>query len=267
LVDDNTVNQKVGTRLLQRLGFTADLAGHGQEAVDAFTKAPYDVVLMDVQMPVMDGLEATRRIRGHERALGAARPAPAFIVAMTASAMVGDRERCLESGMDEYITKPVRSEELTQALERYIATRQQQAQAAVAATPPAEAPAPAAPPTDPAATEPPVDMERLNDFSSGDEGAMLELAQMYLSQAAGHLESLSQAVQRQAAEEVKRVAHTLAGSSATCGMVAVVPPLRALEKMGYEQNLAEASARLAEVLREFGRVRDFLAQRLPGLRV
>jgi PAS domain S-box-containing protein len=106
LAEDNVVNQKVALKMLERLGVAADVANNGEEAVAALQAKPYDVVFMDVQMPRMDGLEATRRIRG------LALPQRPVIVAMTAHAMPGDRERCLEAGMDDYITKPVRLEAL-----------------------------------------------------------------------------------------------------------------------------------------------------------
>ena len=107
VVEDNAVNQKLALRLLAGMGYEADLAANGREAVEAVDRRRYDLVLMDVQMPEMDGLEATRRIA--ERVSPAERPR---IVAMTANAMDGDRERCLEAGMDGYIAKPIRSEEL-----------------------------------------------------------------------------------------------------------------------------------------------------------
>ena len=112
LVEDNAVNQKLAIRLLSRMGYEADIAGNGLEAVEAVERQRYDLVLMDVQMPEMDGLEATRRIIA-ERAAPSDRP---WIVAMTANAMDGDRERCLEAGMNGYISKPIRVEELVAAV-------------------------------------------------------------------------------------------------------------------------------------------------------
>jgi signal transduction histidine kinase/DNA-binding response OmpR family regulator len=109
LAEDNAVNQKLALRLLQQMGYRADLAANGIEAVEATRRQPYDLVLMDVQMPEMDGLEATRRIRKH----GGGGPR---IVAMTANAMQGDREACLAAGMDDYVTKPIRVAELVRAL-------------------------------------------------------------------------------------------------------------------------------------------------------
>ena len=110
LAEDNAVNQKLALRLLERMGYTADVAVNGLEAVAAVKRAPYDVVLMDVQMPELDGLEASRRIRSEwpERTLR--------IVAMTANAMEGDREACIAAGMDDYVSKPIRPDELAAAL-------------------------------------------------------------------------------------------------------------------------------------------------------
>jgi signal transduction histidine kinase/ActR/RegA family two-component response regulator len=111
LAEDNVVNQKLAMRLLQQLGYRADLAGNGVEAIERIEREPYDVVLMDVQMPEMDGLEASRRITA-QWPVGQ-RPR---IVAMTANAMQGDREECLAAGMDDYVTKPIRVDALVQAL-------------------------------------------------------------------------------------------------------------------------------------------------------
>ncbi|MCK4978124.1 MAG: response regulator, partial [Anaerolineales bacterium] len=113
LTEDNVVNQKLALRLLQKMGYRADVAGNGIEAIQALERQPYDVILMDVQMPEMDGLEATRQINQrwerHERP---------HIIAMTANVMPGDREMCLAAGMDDYIAKPLRVEEIVDALKR-----------------------------------------------------------------------------------------------------------------------------------------------------
>ena len=112
LAEDNVVNQKLALRLLQQMGYRADVASNGVEAVESVARQPYDVVLMDVQMPEMDGLEASRRIVARWPEAGQ-RPR---IVAMTANAMAGDREECLAAGMDDYVTKPIRVDALVEAL-------------------------------------------------------------------------------------------------------------------------------------------------------
>ena len=112
VAEDNVVNQKLALRLLRQMGYRADLASNGLEAIESLERQPYDVVLMDVQMPEMDGLEATRRIVA--RWAAAERPR---IVAMTANAMQGDREACLAAGMDDYVTKPIRVDALVAALQ------------------------------------------------------------------------------------------------------------------------------------------------------
>ena len=116
LADDNAVNQKVGLMLLKRLGYTADAVADGVEVLQALEAKPYDLILLDVQMPEMDGYEAARRIRTKWALREEERPR---IVAMTGNAMLGDREQCLEAGMDDYISKPVRVEELTAALQKW----------------------------------------------------------------------------------------------------------------------------------------------------
>ncbi|MFM8770295.1 MAG: response regulator, partial [Rubrivivax sp.] len=113
LAEDNAVNQKLALRLLSQMGYRADVAANGLEAVQSVQRQAYDVVRMDVQMPELDGLAATRRIRAEGTPHGQPR-----IIAMTANAMQGDREACLAAGMDDYVTKPIRVDALADALQR-----------------------------------------------------------------------------------------------------------------------------------------------------
>jgi len=116
MAEDNMINQRVGKLILQRAGFSIDLASDGMETLEAHKKQPYDLILMDCQMPVMDGFEASREIRR------LALPQPA-IVAVTANALVGERERCLSAGMDDYLSKPFQAEQLVALVIKWIAIR------------------------------------------------------------------------------------------------------------------------------------------------
>jgi CheY-like chemotaxis protein len=116
LAEDNTINQKLAARVLEKRGHTVWIANNGREALEAMEKQTFDIVLMDVQMPEMDGLEATAAIRGMEKGAGTHIP----IIAMTAEAMKGDRERCLAAGMDSYASKPIQAKELFEAIEALV---------------------------------------------------------------------------------------------------------------------------------------------------
>jgi CheY-like chemotaxis protein len=119
LVEDNLINQKVATIILNRLGYAVHVVANGLMAVEAVKTLPYALVLMDCQMPVMDGFEATQTIRRGERGTGHIIP----IIAMTANAMQGDRERCLEAGMNDYLTKPIDQNALFNVLQRWMPER------------------------------------------------------------------------------------------------------------------------------------------------
>jgi two-component system sensor histidine kinase/response regulator len=119
LAEDNLVNQRLAVRLLEKRGHRVAVAGNGREALEPLEKESFDLVFMDVQMPEMDGLEATAAIREKEARMGLHQP----IIALTAHAMKGDREKCLEAGMDGYLTKPIRPQELDQVLEDHLARR------------------------------------------------------------------------------------------------------------------------------------------------
>src|SRR6185503_5964566 len=121
LCDDNAINQKVAVRLLQQMGYRPDQAANGIEALAQLDRQPYDLIFMDVMMPEMDGLEATRQIRARQKDPGRFPnyKSPMIIVAMTASAMQGDREKCIAAGMDDYIAKPVRLEDVRTIVERW----------------------------------------------------------------------------------------------------------------------------------------------------
>jgi CheY-like chemotaxis protein/HPt (histidine-containing phosphotransfer) domain-containing protein len=264
LCDDNIVNQKVALRLLQQMGYRADLAGNGREALEALDRQPYDLIFMDLMMPEMDGLEATRIIRERQRQ-PSRHPnykSPIIIVAMTASAMMGDREKCLASGMDDYVAKPVRLENIRTTVERWgpVAVTAQAPAITTTASPITVAANPQ--PSPGGGTElpddAPVDMARLLDFTDGNPESLRELVTLYLDQTSQQLEQLELAVQAGKAQEVRRLAHSCAGASATCGMRQLVPLLRELERQGFEEKLTNAADLARQAGKEFHRIRSFL---------
>ena len=273
LCDDNAINQKVATRLLQQMGYKPDLAGNGVEALGALDKHPYDIVFMDVQMPEMDGLEATRVIRerqGDKARYPTYKPSM-IIVAMTANAMPGDRDRCIKAGMDDYMSKPVRPEDVRKIIEHWGTTATApepaapaESQTATGTGPFATAPIPPNAPVE----EPPVDMDRLNDFTNGNLDDLRDLITLYLKQTTTQVEQLAAAVKAGSAPDVRRVAHSCAGASATCGMNPIVLFLRQLELEAEEGNLSNAPGLSRQVDEEFKRIRAFLEPYLlkqPGL--
>lgn len=254
LVDDNQINQKVASRLLQQMGYRPEIASNGLEAIRALERKPFDVILMDVQMPELDGLEATRRIRRRQQEPDAHphfKP-PILIVAMTASAMQGDREKCLAAGMNEYLAKPIRPEALQAALEHCGALLTENTCNVV------RVPATTASSTPSVADDSgPVDLERLMDFAAGDQEQLLELINIYLRQTTEQLESILTALQAGDAVRVARVAHSCAGASATCGMRDIVPLLREVELLANAGNLAGINELIPHVTEEFTIIKQF----------
>ena len=259
LCDDNLINQKVASRVLGQMGYSAKVAGNGVEALSAIDSAPYDMVFMDVMMPEMDGLEATRQIRQRQkdRANHPNYKAQMIIVAMTASAMPGDREKCLESGMDDYLSKPVRPEDVRAVIERWGTKAGMQDSAG---TDSAVETANVLVSTDKIMNDKlAVDMERLNEFTEGNPENLTELVTLYMKQTTDQLQQLEVAVKAGDAPTVKRLAHSCAGASATCGMQRIVVPLRELERQGHEGTLVTASELYSQVTQEFELIRQTLA--------
>ena len=407
LCDDNAINQKVAARILQAIGYQPDLAANGREALDALDKKPYDLIFMDVMMPEMDGLEATRVIRERQKD-GAAHPnyqSRIIIVAMTAQAMQGDREKCLAAGMDDYLAKPILPKDVRAIVERWASQATPAAPAVPAPkadvpvpvpapkadapvfvpvpkadvpvpvsapkadvpvpvpAPKADVPAPApkadvpvpvpvpkadvpvpvpapkadvpvpvpvlkanvpapvpvpkvdapvpvpapkaaapvlvpvpkadvpvpvsapkadvpapvpAPKVDvpapvlepkadapaPAVEEPPVEMDILNDLTDGNADSLHELVDLFLNQTTRQLEQLEAAVRANKADDVRRVAHSCAGASATLGMTRFVPLLRKLERQGASGTLTTAAQVYEDTAREFKLIQNFLAAQL-----
>ena len=264
LAEDNTVNQEVAQGLLRKLGHRADAVANGTEVLEAARQIPYDVILMDCQMPELDGYEATRRLRQFEQQRLAPFDwkAPRYIIAMTANAMEGDREKCLLAGMNDYVGKPIRLEELRTALAR--GSHREIDVPGDASTTPTRPLEPAEPPAFSAET-PLVDLDRLRDVNDDDPERIRRLVDIYLTQAVPLLADLQAAIETNSADALARAAHKLVGSSLSCGVKAFTGPLRKLEQLGLAGELAEAPALLDQVRQTFPCVRMFLNQFLQGL--
>ena len=243
LAEDNVVNQRVALRILEKLGFRADAVANGKEALEAHESIPYDVILMDVQMPEMDGFQATAAIRGMELETGRRTP----IIAMTAHALKGDRERCIEMGMDDYVSKPVEPRELAAALRRSLPETEPQVQEVIQEE--------AVPPPGEAVAAPPVfDKAGLLERLDGDEDLCRELVGLFLEDYPAHLERLKELAAKGDAESVGRQAHTMKGSAANIGAMALAERAREIEMAGKADNLSGMPSlveRLDAGLREF----------------
>ena len=250
LAEDNPVNQKVAARMLERLGYRVDVAQNGLETLEALERNRYAAVLMDVQMPGMDGHEATVQIRRREAELawrGEGRSIP--IIAMTANAMQGDREKALAAGMDDYLTKPVRQEELQRILVRWVSRED-------GAAPENAAPAAGAPNGNGSSVLDPEVLANLRDL--GDAELLAELAGMFFDDATSRLGELREAVEAGDAAGVERVAHTLKGSSGNMGATRMSVICAELQDVGASGELARAPDLLEGLEEEFGRVRPAL---------
>jgi PAS domain S-box-containing protein len=228
LAEDNAMNQTVALRLLERLGYAAHVASNGVEALSALEREPYDVVLMDVQMPELDGLEASRRI--HERWPAETRPR---IVAMTANALPEDREACFAAGMDDYVAKPIRAEELAAALMRAKPLRRQ-----------ADASAQGVDISFDAAAH-----ETLREL--GGDDFLAEVVDAFLADAPALVATLRRALDQNDADELRRAAHTLKSNGSTLGAQRFSELCRELEQRAKSGRLDTASDLVGQVEQEY----------------
>jgi CheY-like chemotaxis protein/HPt (histidine-containing phosphotransfer) domain-containing protein len=244
LAEDNIINQKVALRLLERMGYRADVAATGAEVLDALHRQPYDVVLMDVQMPDMDGIEAT----GHIRATWPKAQQP-YIIAMTAHVMEGYRQWCLDAGMDDYLGKPVQIDALAAKLRQAPGSREPHITNPADTTAPQPVPSAPAPALDAATFE-----QFCNTMGREAEGLACELITIFLNDTPKKLALLHQAIADEDTDTLIRIAHTLKSSSAQLGALPFSALCRELEMHGHAGTLSAATDALAAVEAEYVRV-------------
>lgn len=273
LAEDNPVNQKVALRQLESLGYKADVVANGQEVLDLLQQVRYDLILMDCQMPVMDGYEATRRLRQRERGSGHR----TVVIAITANAMQEDRERCLQAGMDDYLSKPVLKEDLERVINYW--SRKIASSALGAANGPTSEVASPAPPSPKGASgnsDPtlpyPIDSAYLERVTGGDSQFQRELLQVFVQDCQNQLPRLRQAVAAGNAEDLRKIAHRLKGASANVGAHAFSQAARELEHLGVQLaqqgSLGSAApewARASQGLEELERILADICQYLQNL--
>ncbi len=235
LAEDNLINQKVALKLLEKMGYKADVVANGKETLRALEMLPYDLVLLDVQMPEMDGFQAARLIRDPASNV---RDHDVTIVAMTAHAMKGDREKCLEAGMDDYLSKPVQPAELAKILKQWISAKRTRT-------------------SKPLDAQPFDAGEFLNRYD--DVELLRELVDLFLSTYSTQLSDIRQAVDRRHGKDLEQSAHKFKNSlGCICANVAMEVALR-LEMIGRDGDLAEADGVMAALDNEISRLEPALA--------
>ncbi len=243
LAEDNPVNQAVAEAILSRAGYTVVIATNGREAVETLKSKDFDVVLMDVQMPEMDGFEATGEIR---KLLGTKAKVP--IIAMTAHAMAGDREKCLEAGMDDYVSKPINSAGLREVIERWrkknLPVKMVSSEKVIGAGTP-------------------VDLNRLLDAAAGDKHFCQELIELFFADSEKRFLSLEKSLADGLTDGVKAEAHSLRGASANLGAGGLSKIFAEIEDKAAEGRLEQCVQAVSQVKKELERVKSFLSsQRL-----
>jgi CheY-like chemotaxis protein len=235
LVEDGVVNQRVARGFLERSGHKVTVAGNGREGIEALAQGAFDLVLMDVQMPVMDGLEATAVIREREQESGGHVP----IIAMTAAAMKGDRERCLAGGMDAYVSKPIDPEELFSTMKNLLTVKQRGSNSSAKSGN-----------TSPGNSKPPtqiIDLEYAIRLIPGGIDGARSLAEIFLDECQRLTLEIRQGVAELDAKVLRRAAHTLKSSAQIFAAHQLAGIARELEQLGRTENVKEAESCLSEL--------------------
>jgi len=249
LVDDNEVNRKVAKSMLEHLGHRTEIVENGKQAVDVLANSPagaFDLVLMDIQMPQLDGLSATRQIRERERKTNRHQ----LVVALTAHAIKGDRQKCLEAGMDGYIAKPMRVAELELEIERVMSgarvERECRAENSLKQASLAAKGEPLC-----------FDAQELRQRVQGSVELMAELIRIFLDDTPKQLSELQQAVVARDQQRVERVAHTIKGAASVIAAKGLAGAARALE-MAARSNAGLDAQLISRITAEWDAVRPIL---------
>ena len=232
LAEDNPVNQELALAMLENLGCRAVVANDGREVLATLERTSFDLILMDCQMPEMDGFETTAEIRRREAVLSGATHVP--IIALTAGAVVGDREKCLAAGMDDYVTKPFSLEQLERALRLWLSAAHRAEK-----------------------TAPCIDMQVLERMSAlGGKGVSLvtKIIGVYLNDAPSRLRSMQEAVARGDAVAMGRSAHTFKTSSANLGAMSLAELCQRMESLGRASSMSGAGILVTQIETEYARV-------------
>ena len=241
VVEDNLVNQRVVVGLLTKHGHRVTLANNGREALAALEKDRFHIVLMDVQMPEMDGLEATALIRERERLTGE----HVCIIATTAHAMKGDRERCLKSGMDAYLPKPIAQQALFDAIEGV--------RSSAATAPESALPASA------------LDFGEMRQRLGDDEELIADIIRLFLADYPLRLDAITSAIEASDPDRIRREAHTLKGGASNLSALGVVEAARALEMLGSPADRVTVDAHFARLVAEVEHLATALRELQAGM--
>ena len=244
VVEDNQVNQEVALGILDHLGYRADVAADGHSALEALGKKDYDLVLMDCHLPGMDGYEASRRIRQPDTPV---RNHAIPIIAATANAMAGDREKCLAAGMNGYVSKPLRPDALEEAIEEW-----------TGGLPPAAEPAAAPPLSAPTAVAAIFDREDLGERVMGNQELARRIIRRFVEDMPRQIAALAGAVNSGDASQVRLLAHSIKGAAANAGGLELREAAWKLEQQGKAGDLTAAAATLPELSGSFERVRPIM---------
>jgi len=246
LAEDNAINRQLAVQLLTKRGHTVATAANGREVLAALQKESYDAVLMDVQMPEMDGVTATHLIREGER--GTVRHLP--IIAMTAHAMKGDREKCLEAGMDDYIAKPIMPTELYDALESVVAGRSVMIEAK----------------GEPERTQPIVDVDVLSARVEGDRELLAQMVELFLAECPRCLSAITAAVSRRDVKALEQAAHSMQSVVGNFAAQKAMEAARELETAARSGDLTEAEKAHHSLQQEIERLKPVLVSLGQGLK-